>query len=134
MVRYKATATITTQSLNTWQASKMKSVAILAAFVVTLATVHGHDHSIEWTITGEPFEECILPGETLEFIWAGGHNVEEVSAAGYMDCSGITNTEPVAGNYKFFAHNAGTYYFVCGVGGHCKGGNQKAKITVDPSC
>ena len=113
----------------------------------------GHDHNIEWTITGEAFEECIAPGwllnrankitkqrklisgEKIVFNWEGdAHNVEKVNAAGYEGCSGIKNTDGVEGPFTFAARRAGTYYFVCGVGGHCEFGKQKAKITVDPSC
>eukprot|EP00092_Neocalanus_flemingeri_P041542 GFUD01045241.1.p1 GENE.GFUD01045241.1~~GFUD01045241.1.p1 ORF type:complete len:115 (-),score=38.31 GFUD01045241.1:56-400(-) len=113
---------------------KAVTVAVLAAFVATLATVQGLE--IDWIITGKPLaEECIAPGEEAVFNWvAKYHNVEEVDAAGYEDCSGFTITAGVTGPYTFTSQAPGTYYFVCGVGGHCAGGKQKIKIKVDPSC
>merc|ERR1712203_1328076 len=64
----------------------------------------------------------------------GGHNVERVAEEGYDDCSGFKSDEAVEGPFEFKTSTAGTYYFVCGVGGHCKFGNQKAIVTVDNSC
>ena len=69
----------------------------------------------------------------------------------YDNCDGFDNTEGVEGPYVFSNRNEGTYYFVCGVrdifflkylfiflnfevGGHCAGGNQKAKVTVSKTC
>ena len=112
----------------------MNTISLLAVFVATIASVCG-DRSIEWTITGEPFKECVAPGEKVVFNWDGeAHNVEKVNAAGYENCSGIKNTEGVAGPFTFTARRAGTYYFVCGVGGHCEFGKQKAEIRVDSNC
>ena len=38
---------------------------------------------LEWTITGEAFEVCVRPKETLTFAWEGPyHNVEKVDAEG----------------------------------------------------
>ena len=75
-----------------------------------------------------------VPGETLTFEWEGGHNVERVSEEGYEDCSGFKSDEPTAGPFEFKTSTAGTYYFVCGVGGHCQFGNQKAIVTVNNDC
>ena len=74
-------------------------------------------HSLEWTITGEPFTACVRPGNTLTFKWEGPwHNVEQVNAEGYENCSGFSNTEGVEGPYVFKAKREGEFYFVCGVG------------------
>merc|ERR1712018_498264 len=89
------------------------------------------DQTIEWTITGEAFDACIKPGEKLTFQWDQGHNVERVSEEGYEACSGFKSDEPTEGNFEFKTSTAGTYYFVCGVGGHCQFGNQKAIVTVN---
>merc|ERR1719210_2520299 len=78
------------------------------------------DQTIQWTITGEPFQACIRPGETLTFEWDGGHNVERVSQEGYEECSGFKSDKAVAGPFDFKTSTSGTYYFVCGVGGHCE--------------
>ena len=76
---------------------------------------------------------CVL-GEKLTFEWDDGHNVERVSEEGYEDCSGFKSDEPTAGPSVFKTSTEGTYYFVCGVGGHCKFGNQKAIVRVANSC
>ena len=76
----------------------------------------------------------LLPGETLTFDWNGGHNVERVSQEGYENCSGFKSDEAVKGPFEFKTSTAGEYYFVCGVGGHCEFGNQKAIVTVDRQC
>jgi len=90
---------------------------------------------LKWTITGEPFAHCIAPGATVKFDWEGPfHNVEKVDKEGYENCSGFTNTEGVEGPYVFTGKREGKFYFVCGVGGHCSGGNQKAIITVSRNC
>lgn len=108
---------------------------------------------MEWTITGEPFEACVRPGQTLTFEWEGPyHNVERVDFDGYENCDGFKNTEGVEGPYVFKAKREGKYYFVCGVsqisiimqwgetlyllqvGGHCAQGNQKATVTVSRNC
>merc|ERR1712072_1116538 len=102
--------------------------------LLLLAAASTADKTIEWTITGEAFEECIKPGETLKFEWDGGHNVERVAKEGYEDCSGFKSAEPTEGPFEFKTSTAGTYYFVCGVGGHCKFGNQKANVTVSTTC
>ena len=73
-------------------------------------------------------------GETLTFQWEDGHNVERVSQEGYDTCSGFKSSEPVAGPFDFKTSTPGTYYFVCGVGGHREFGNQKAIVTVDSGC
>ena len=73
-------------------------------------------------------------GEKLTFEWDDGHNVEEVTKEGYEDCSGFDSDEAVAGPFDFQTSREGTYYFVCGVGGHCEFGKQKAIVTVDKSC
>ncbi|GJX62136.1 5-methyltetrahydropteroyltriglutamate--homocysteine methyltransferase [Tanacetum coccineum] len=72
-------------------------------------------------------------GDSLEFIYPKDtHNVYAVTSAAFDDCS--TTATP---NYYFdtgddllgFAE-AGTYYFICGVPGHCSDLNQKFSINV----
>merc|ERR1712055_591320 len=46
----------------------MKSgVVTVMVGLLTLTMVYGHDHVIQWTITGQPFEDCIAPGEHVDF-------------------------------------------------------------------
>lgn len=68
------------------------------------------------------------------FIWDAGHNVVEVTKAAYDDCDAGEETEPTQGNALFNSQSTGVFYFVCGVGGHCQFGKQKAKITVSDNC
>ena len=91
--------------------SKIKFLAVVGYFQFSIGP-----HFLEWTITGEPFEACVRPGQTLTFEWEGPyHNVERVDLDGYENCSGFKNTEGVEGPYVFKAKREGEYYFVCGV-------------------
>ena len=89
---------------------------------------------IEWTITGEPIEACAAPGETINFNWEGPyHNVVDLgrSQHDYDECIfGEDQTEAVEGPWSTTVGEAGHYYYVCGVLGHCAEGMQKAYITV----
>merc|ERR1711874_637705 len=69
--------------------------------LVILATSATADQTIKWTITGEAFEACIIPGEKLTFEWNGGHNVERVAKEGYEECSGFKSDEPTEGPFEF---------------------------------
>merc|ERR1712088_580867 len=114
--------------------SALNMKAFILLTIIALAVAQ-EGKILEWTITGEAFEVCIRPKETLTFAWEGPfHNVEKVDAEGYENCNGFDNTDGVEGPYIFSNRNEGTYYFVCGVGGHCSGGNQKAKVTVSRNC
>merc|ERR1712012_44221 len=79
---------------------------------------------------------CMCQTWQHSHIQVGGpwHNVEQVNAEGYENCSGFSNTEGVEGPYVFKAKREGEFYFVCGVGGHCADGNQKAIVTVKSDC
>merc|ERR1739840_30389 len=121
-----------TCTLSPESTSNMKAVILLIVASVAFAQ---EGKILEWTITGNAFEACVAPREALTFVWDGPfHNVEKVNKAGYDNCDGFDNTEGVEGPYVFSNRNEGTYYFVCGVGGHCAGGNQKAKVTVSKTC
>ena len=73
-------------------------------------------------------------GDTVTFKWSGtAHNVEKVRKDVYNSCDGITKTEGSSGPFTFKAKKEGTFYFVCGVEGHCEAG-QKAKIEVKDNC
>merc|ERR1719369_2338877 len=93
------------------------------------------DKTIMWKVTKKEVEMCLKPGQLVEFVWKElNHNVLQVSAEDYESCSGITKTEGEKGPFDFSANYQGTYYFVCGVGRHCKVGKQKAKITFSYNC
>merc|ERR1711862_200457 len=85
--------------------SNMKAVILL---IVASAAFAQEGKILEWTITGEAFEVCIRPKETLTFTWEGPfHNVEKVDAEGYENCDGFDNTEGVEGPYVFSNRNEG---------------------------
>ena len=95
-------------------------------------------------------------GTKIVFKWGMGHNVVMTSEAAYIDCTlgdedskclatdgttdavkgacegGTALTKGADNKYTYEAvmANAGEYYFICGVPGHC--GSQKVKVTVVP--
>nr|GEU34002.1 retrovirus-related Pol polyprotein from transposon TNT 1-94 [Tanacetum cinerariifolium] len=103
----------------------------------TTATNYVVGDDCGWT-TGTDYQawaddKVVKVGDSLEFIYPKDtHNVYAVTSAAFDDCS--TTTTP---NYYFdtgddllgFAE-AGTYYFMCGVPGHCSDLNQKFSINV----
>ncbi|KAL3693075.1 hypothetical protein R1sor_006726 [Riccia sorocarpa] len=77
-------------------------------------------------------DKSFVPGDVLVFEYtAGSHSVLEVTKSKYDTCD---TTSPisshVAGSDKITLGKAGTYYYLCGVPGHCDA-NQKITITVD---
>jgi len=91
--------------------------------------------TIMWKVIKKEVEMCIPPGSVVSFEYKqGNHNVLQVSSRDYERCTGITNTAGVWGPVRKGPLSQGTYYFVCGVGLHCKVGKQKAKITVSDKC
>merc|ERR1712186_255076 len=71
--------------------TNLAMLALLLLAIASSALAHeGHDdgHVIEWTITGEPFELCVNPGEPVTFKWEGAaHNVVMVeSKDDYDNC------------------------------------------------
>merc|ERR1719187_716975 len=92
---------------------------------------------IEWVITGSPLPaRCVRPGQPVTFVWPDDphsrHNVAQVSKEVYESCNGISKTTPASPPITGSA-GVGTYYFVCGIGDHCRGG-QKIIITVSNEC
>ena len=92
-------------------------------------------------------------GTKIVFKWGMGHNVVMTTEAAFTgctlgdedsvclatdtgsatgDCDGGSIVIAANGNYKYEAvlSNAGEYYFICGVSGHCD--SQKVKVTVVP--
>merc|ERR1712168_99534 len=114
--------------------NKMK--LILLSLLSIIVVIQG-DINIRWTITGQPLtKRCVTPGDNVVFNWGGrAHNVEQVySMRDYDNCSRIKNRAGERGPYTFSAKNEGTYYFVCGVGGHCQWGKQKVIVEVKNFC
>ena len=48
--------------------------------------------------------------------------------------SGFNNTESAESPFDFQSKKEGTFYFLCGVGAHCKEGLQKAEVQVKKKC
>ncbi|GKA68916.1 5-methyltetrahydropteroyltriglutamate--homocysteine methyltransferase-like protein [Tanacetum coccineum] len=108
-----------------------------ALATTTTATNYVVGDDCGWT-TGTDYQawaddKAFQVGDSLEFIYPKDtHNVYAVTSAAFDDCS--TTATP---NYYFdtgddllgFAE-AGTYYFICGVPGHCSDLNQKFSINV----
>merc|ERR1711970_250500 len=104
---------------------------------ITVAPSCAKNVTVPWSFGMEPQVLCVETGTTVIIEKTGSfHNVNMLATqSDYDNCSGFTDT---AGNsvnpYIFQADMQGTYYFACGVGTHCKGGNMKAMITVADSC
>eukprot|EP00249_Psilotum_nudum_P005639 c19077_g1_i1 orf=148-762(+) len=73
-------------------------------------------------------------GDTLLFKYnASFHNVDQVNSANYLNCNDTNLKAHYAdGNTLIQLNTTGTYYFICGVPGHCAAG-QKLKIRVHPA-
>merc|ERR1712212_763047 len=114
-------------------ATMMTRAVVLFAIFATVA--QGLD--FKWEFFAKPQKKCVVVGDELTFNWGGnGHNVVEVnSEKDFEDCTGFEESDdgergPVTVSFD----KKGDYYFVCGVGGHCKHGNQKVLVKVRDTC
>ncbi|CAK9149034.1 unnamed protein product [Ilex paraguariensis] len=109
-------------------------IVILCSAVPSLATVYtvgdaggwalGVDYST-WT-SGKTFSV----GDSLDFRYASGHTVDEVSSSDYGTCTvGNSISTDSSGATTIPLKTAGTHYFICGVMGHC-GNGMKIAVTV----
>ncbi|GJN23068.1 hypothetical protein PR202_gb10685 [Eleusine coracana subsp. coracana] len=67
-------------------------------------------------------------GDTLEFLYSEGfHNVVVVDAASYAACA-IPGNAPTltSGDDRVALRQAGQWFFICGVAGHCESGMKLA--------
>ncbi|PAN44610.1 hypothetical protein PAHAL_9G057300 [Panicum hallii] len=69
-------------------------------------------------------------GDTLEFLYSEGfHNVVVVDAQSYAACAVPSNAPTLAsGDDRVALRQAGRWFFICGVEGHCVSG---MKLAVD---
>merc|ERR1712203_706424 len=92
------------------------------------ATSFGRNHDIEWTVGSKLGFTCIAPGDSVTFQY-------QVTENDYDNCSGFTSTQgevgPVTITEPF--KKKGQYFYVCGVGTHCKL-NQKIEVRVNANC
>ncbi|GAA0166957.1 hypothetical protein LIER_21998 [Lithospermum erythrorhizon] len=69
-------------------------------------------------------------GDSLVFNYGSSHSVSEVSPSDYSSCSSSNAlSTDRSGGTTITLKTAGQHYFVCGVPGHCDGG-QKLTVTV----
>merc|ERR1712203_192584 len=122
-------ATLSNSTLSTTMSRAVVLFAILATVVQGL--------DIEWKFFPKAEKHCVVVGDEVTFKWRGnGHNVVEVnSKKDFDDCTGFEESDdgergPVTVSFD----KKGDYYFVCGVGGHCKHGNQKVLVYVRDTC
>ncbi|PSS31613.1 Blue copper protein [Actinidia chinensis var. chinensis] len=109
-------------------------VLILCCAVQSLAKDYTVGESSGWAIgmdystwtSGKTF----TVGDTLVFNYISGHSVDQVSASDYSTCTvGNAIKTDSSGATNFPLKTAGTYYFICGVPGHC-GSGMKVAVTV----
>merc|ERR1711956_151442 len=94
----------------------------------------------EWSTEMPVTEKCVVTGTKVLWTWTGAHNVVELKNAtasgAYAACAipSGQNTAEESRQHEWTAPaKEGFYYFVCGVGQHCKSG-MKAKIQVAKKC
>ncbi|KAM2181624.1 hypothetical protein ACFX1Q_032199 [Malus domestica] len=64
----------------------------------------------------------------------GVHNVHKVNGTGFQQCAAPLDSVPLtSGNDLVTFATPGRKRYICGVGQHCKAGNQKLLLTVMPS-
>ncbi|KAK3010445.1 hypothetical protein RJ639_010654 [Escallonia herrerae] len=102
----------------------------------TLDFVVGDDKG--WTI-GLDYQAWAKPkefhvGDRLVFNYPNGeHNVYQVNETAFKQCvPSAGSTALTTGNDVVTLTTTGSYFFLCGIGQHCKAGNQKLAITVLP--
>ncbi|OEL12889.1 Mavicyanin [Dichanthelium oligosanthes] len=121
-------------------AARRAAVAALAAAMlagVASAAVYEVGDKMGWTILGSPnytawaTSHTFHLGDTVVFTYNKQfHNVMAVSKASYKSCD---TSKPMAtwttGNDSVVLKTTGHHYFLCGIPGHCAGG-QKVDIRV----
>ena len=101
-----------------------------ALFVQLVAGARAANVPVSWVIPMSPQTMSVNVGDTVVFTWGGNHNVWLTSQSEFDQCRGgseIAGTD--VNTYRWSASSAGTFYFICEVGGHCDAG-QKIAITV----
>merc|ERR1712025_145024 len=129
--------------MGTWECLatyKMYSISLTIAIICCSLASQATALDITWEFFDAAKHLCVKRGETVSFNWEGdGHNVVQVDREAWVTCGksltdGFENQEGEEGPASFVASKIGSFYFVCGVGGHCEFGNQKANITVASRC
>jgi plastocyanin len=103
--------------------------------LVTIACLLGNTSAastvdIAWKIPMNPQKITANTGDTLKFIWSGGHNVYKMaSMQAYDDCNFVGATNAGATSPVEVTMGDATVYYACEVSGHCSA-NQKIEISV----
>ncbi|KAB2622575.1 stellacyanin-like [Pyrus ussuriensis x Pyrus communis] len=102
------------------------TLAIVAPCILVTDFVVGDDKA-----QGKQF----YVGEKLDFKYPKGvHNVHKVNGTGFQQSAAPLDSVPLtSGNDVVTLATPGRKWYICGVGQHCKAGNQKFLITVMPS-
>eukprot|EP01018_Ginkgo_biloba_P039229 Gb_00868 [translate_table: standard] len=126
------------------QKSGLKFFVAIFALVFHLAVAADHDvgGSAGWMVptsnsalyTSWASNQTFNVGDRLVFKYiTGTHTVDQVTKTNYDSC---TSTSPLAtytnGPTTVTLNRTGTLYFICGIPGHCSGG-QKVAVTVASS-
>lgn len=100
--------------------------SLQSASAATVYVLVGDGGSLSFT----PASISIAVGDTVNWGWAaesGQHDVRQTSDA--KSCEQLAagsflfgSEEMSSGNYTFKFDKAGTYYYICTIGGHCRGG------------
>ncbi|XP_020217915.1 mavicyanin [Cajanus cajan] len=110
---------------------------MMAALHVSHAAVHKVGDSAGWTIIGNidykkwSATKNFQLGDTIIFEYnAKFHNVMRVTHAMYKSCNATSPLSTMStGNDTIKITNYGHHFFICGIPGHCEGG-QKVDINV----
>eukprot|EP00249_Psilotum_nudum_P006190 c19525_g1_i1 orf=453-1265(+) len=101
--------------------------AVSAATTFTVGDTKGWDVGVNYAqwVQGKTFN----PGDILYFPYVqASHSVIQVSSSNYELCSTANpiSNDQGAGNTQITLSKSGSYYFICGVEGHCQGGMKLA--------
>ena len=98
-------------------------------------------HELQWVVptSGSFPDVTINVGEMVKFISSSAHDLVQVDAKNFEACKedggqmwstkSVFNTATPLPYFALMPSVAGTYYFICSIGGHCEAG-QKVKVIV----
>jgi len=90
-------------------------------------------HEITWTIPMNPQTLSVNVNDEGVFTWVGTHNVyQSATKADFDACSRVGGTmlaTSAVNTHSITFTQAGTYYYICEIAGHCDAG-QKLAVTV----
>ncbi|BBN05631.1 hypothetical protein MPTK1_3g14680 [Marchantia polymorpha subsp. ruderalis] len=104
--------------------------AILLVECISAASISVGGNS-GWILNGQKYANLKLKSKDVAVFKyrAGEHNVVQVSKADYDSCSSRKPIKTYSSGNDKVSLKPGTYYFICGIGNHCKN-NMKVTISV----